>query len=237
MPKLRYKRVVLKLSGEMLQGKQWGGIEFAVARAMVNEIKTIVNAGCQVAVVVGAGNFFRGREHRHIQVDQVTADYMGMLGTVMNALALRTLCQIEEIPVVGLSALRVPQAIGDYTPERMNEALKLGKVVMLGGGTGNPYFSTDTAVAVRAAEAKADVILKATKVDGVYNKDPMVYGDVKKYEMLTFNQALKEKLKVMDAAAFSLCQETKIPILVFRYAKGNLLKAVSGEKIGTLVHS
>ncbi len=237
MSKLKYKRVVLKLSGEMLQGKQWGGIDFAVARAMVNEIKTIVEVGCEVAVVVGAGNFFRGREHRHIQVDQVTADYMGMLGTVMNALALRTLCQIEEIPVLGLSALRVPQAIEEYTAERMNDALARGKVVILGGGTGNPYFSTDTAVAVRAAEAEADAVLKATKVDGVYDKDPMMHSDAKKYESLTFNQALKEKLKVMDAAAFSLCQETKIPILVFRYAKGSLLKAVRGEKIGTLVHS
>jgi len=155
MSKLKYKRVVLKLSGEMLQGKQWGGIEFGVVRAMISEIKSIVDAGCQVAVVIGAGNFFRGREHRHIQVDQVTADYMGMLGTVMNALALRTICQIEEVPVLGLSALRVPQAIEEYTAERMNEALDAGKVVILGGGTGNPYFSTDTAVAVRAAEAKA----------------------------------------------------------------------------------
>ena len=233
---LKYKRVLLKLSGEMFQGEKGWGIDFNVAREMAREIATLRDRGAKVAVVIGAGNMFRGREVRNKYLDRNTADYMGMIATVINAMALRgTLASFEvEAPI--LSAIHIPQVADAYTIEAAARAMQAGQVVLLAGGTGNPYFTTDTAVVLRALELNADVVLKATKVDGVYDKDPVKYPSARKYDSLTFQEALEKRLKVMDATAFALCANNRLPILVFRFKRGALEKVVMGETIGTTIH-
>lgn len=233
---LKYKRVLLKLSGEMFQSEKGWGIDFNVARDMAREIAALRDRGAKVAVVIGAGNMFRGREVRNKYLDRNTADYMGMIATVINAMALRGTLQTFNMDAPILSAMHIPQVAEPYTIETAARLMSEDRVVLLAGGTGNPYFTTDTAVVLRALELTADVVLKATKVDGVYDKDPVKYPSARKYDALTFQEALEKRLKIMDATAFALCANNRLPILVFRFRRGALEKAVMGESIGTTIH-
>lgn len=230
-----YKRILLKLSGEMLQGKQRGGIDFAVVREMAKEVASLAKLGVEVAVVVGAGNFFRGREVRNREVDRSVADYMGMIATVMNAMALREALDGAGVKSIVLSAIHIPQVVQNYTIEDAIRAFNDGNVIVLGGGTGNPYFTTDTTVVLRALELNADAVFKATKVDGVYDKDPVRYSSAKKFDTLTYQEAIDQKLSVMDETAFALCVNNDIVTHVFKYAKGAFVKVATGEKAGTII--
>lgn len=236
MPKPHFKRVLLKLGGESLLGEREYGIDPKAALEVAEEIKSIRETGTQVAVVIGAGNLFRGVSAAANGIDRATADYMGMLATVMNCLALQDALEKSGVDTRVQSGLEMPAVAEPYIRRRALRHMDKGRVVILAAGTGNPYFTTDTGAALRALELDCDVIMKATKVDGIYDKDPNKYPDAKKYTELTFMDALKERLEVMDTSAFALCMDNKLPIMVFNFfEKGNARKAVLGEKLGTIV--
>jgi uridylate kinase len=235
----KFKRVLLKLSGEAFGGSKGSGIDPDFLRYISNEIKKVYDEGVQLAIVVGGGNIFRGIQGQDIGIDRATGDYMGMLATLINALALQNALEnIAGIPTRVLSALEIRAVAEPYIRRRAIRHLEKGRVVIFGAGTGNPFFSTDTAAALRAAEIKADVIIKATKVDGIYTDDPNKNPNAEKIDEITFKEALERNLKVMDATAFTLAKENNIPILVLDIFKpDNLLKAVKGEKVGSLVRN
>jgi uridylate kinase len=234
----KYNRVCLKLSGEALSGGAGHGIDSSVLAMVVGEIAAVIGLGVQVAVVVGGGNIIRGITASAAGANRATADYMGMLGTVINSLALQEALEKEGLPARVMSALRMDEVAEPYVHRRAIRHLEKGHIVILAAGTGRPFFTTDTAAALRAAEIDCQVVLKATKVDGVYSADPMVDSDAKCYETLTHQQILQQGLKVMDATAASLCMDNNIPIIVFNlFTPGNLRKAVMGQPVGTVVTS
>ena len=230
----KYKRVMLKLSGEALAGENGFGLDFNVAKKIALEIKELVNKGVEVGAVVGGGNIWRGRSGEGM--DRTTADYMGMLATCINALALQDSLEQVGVKTRVQTAIEMKEVAEPFIRRRAMRHLEKGRVVIFAAGTGNPYFSTDTTAALRAAEIEAEVILLAKKVDGVYDKDPHIYPDAKKYDTLTYIEVLEKGLQVMDSTATSLCMDNDIPILVFGLDDtSNIQKAITGEKIGTLV--
>ena len=231
-----YKKILLKLSGEALMGDQEFGISSDVITSYAKQIKEIVDLGVEVSIVIGGGNIFRGISGAAQGVDRVTGDHMGMLATVINSLALQNSIEKLGVPTRVQTAIEMPKIAEPFIKRRAQRHLEKGRVVIFGAGTGNPYFTTDTAAALRAIEMETDVVIKATKVDGIYDKDPVKYPDAKKYETVTYNEVLAKDLKVMDATAISLCRENKLPIIVFNsLIEGNLKKVVMGEHIGTTV--
>ena len=231
-----YKKILLKLSGEALMGDQEFGISSDVIASYAKQIKEIVDLGVEVSIVIGGGNIFRGISGAAQGVDRVTGDHMGMLATVINSLALQNSIEKLGVPTRVQTAIEMPKIAEPFIKRRAQRHLEKGRVVIFGAGTGNPYFTTDTAAALRAIEMETDVVIKATKVDGIYDKDPVKYPDAKKYQTVTYNEVLAKDLKVMDATAISLCRENKLPIIVFNSLdEGNLKKVVMGENIGTTV--
>ena len=231
-----YKKILLKLSGEALMGEQEFGISSDVITSYAKQIKEIADLGVEVSIVIGGGNIFRGISGAAQGVDRVTGDHMGMLATVINSLALQNSIEKLGVPTRVQTAIEMPKVAEPFIKRRAQRHLEKGRVVIFGAGTGNPYFTTDTAAALRAIEMETDVVIKATKVDGIYDKDPVKYPDAKKYETVTYNEVLAKDLKVMDATAISLCRENKLPIIVFNsLIEGNLKKVVMGENIGTTV--
>ena len=231
-----YKKILLKLSGEALMGDQEFGISSDVITSYAKQIKEIVDLGVEVSIVIGGGNIFRGLSGAAQGVDRVTGDHMGMLATVINSLALQNSIEKLGVPTRVQTAIEMPKVAEPFIKRRAQRHLEKGRVVIFGAGTGNPYFTTDTAAALRAIEMETDVVIKATKVDGIYDKDPVKFADAKKYEKVTYNEVLAKDLKVMDATAISLCRENKLPIIVFNSLdEGNLKKVVMGENIGTTV--
>ncbi len=236
MQQPKYKRVVLKLSGEALAGNDGYGINHEIISSISKQVVEVVNLGVQVAIVVGGGNIWRGVAGSARGMDRATADYMGMLATVINALALQDALENLDMGTRVLSAIEMKEIAEPYIRRRAIRHLEKGRVVIFAAGTGNPYFSTDTAAALRSAEIEADVILMAKKVDGVYDSDPVKNPDAKKFTDLEFIDVLNKGLGVMDSTAASLCMDNKIPIIVFDLTQnGNILKAVLGEDIGTYV--
>lgn len=236
MEKPKYKRVVLKLSGEALAGEAGFGIEHSILTEIAAQVKEVVDIGVQVTIVVGGGNIWRGVSGSAKGMDRATADYMGMLATVINALALQDALEAEGLQVRVQSAIEMKAVAEPYIRRRAIRHLEKGRVVIFAAGTGNPYFSTDTAAALRAAEIEAQVILMAKKVDGVYDSDPKTNPEAKKYHRLTYIDILNQGLGVMDATAASLCMDNDIPIIVFDLTKnGNILKAITGHDIGTFI--
>ena len=236
MSAIKYKRILLKLSGEALAGPDGYGINAQRAADIAQRVGQVRQMDVDVAIVIGAGNLWRGRTGQEMGMDQATADYMGMLGTVMNALALMDALEKIKVETRVQSAIEMRTVAEPYIRRRAIRHLEKGRVVIFGGGTGNPYFSTDTAAALRAMEIDADILIKATKVDGVYDSDPSQNPKAKKFDTLSYIETLNRKLEVMDSTAVSLCMENNLPILVLNLwdAKA-LLKAIRGEKIGTLV--
>jgi len=231
-----FKRIVLKITGEALSGNQRYGFDSESLSRFCSQVKEIRDTGVQVSIVTGGGNIIRGLEASAGGFDRVTADHMGMLGTLINCLALQTSFEKAGVPVKIFSSRGIDEVAEHFNHKKAIRYLEKGKVVLFAGGTGNPFFSTDTAAALRAAQINADVILKATKVDGVYESDPKKNPGAKKFERITFTEVLNLGLKVMDAAAFAMCRENGIPIIVFNFAiEGNLLKVVNGEPVGTIV--
>lgn len=231
-----YKRMLLKLSGEALMGTQEFGISAEAIKTYANQIKEIHDMGIELAIVIGGGNIFRGLSGADQGVDRVTGDHMGMLATVINSLALQNAIEQLGVPTRVQTALDMPKIAEPFIKRRAIRHLEKGRVVIFGAGTGNPYFTTDTAAALRAIEINADVVAKATKVDGIYDKDPVKYDDAVKYDVVTYNEVLTKNLRVMDATAISLCRENNLPILVFNLLEeGNMKKVITGEKIGTTV--
>ena len=231
-----YQRVLLKLSGEALMGKREYGIDETTIRSFAEEIRDVHDLGIEIAIVIGAGNIFRGVPAASSGMDRVTADYMGMLATVINGLALQDALEQLGVYTRVLSAISMQEVAEPYIRRRAVRHLEKGRVIIFVAGTGNPYFTTDTAASLRAMEIQADIIIKATKVDGVYDRDPLKYDDAVKYDELTYLHVLQKGLKVMDATAISLCMDNHLPILVFSLTKkGNIKKAVCGEAIGTFV--
>ncbi|HVS27719.1 MAG TPA: UMP kinase [Burkholderiales bacterium] len=232
-----YKRILLKLSGEALMGEDAYGINRATLSRIVSEIAEVVKLGVQVAVVIGGGNIFRGVAAGASGMDRATADYMGMLATVINALALQDAMRQAGLNGRVQSALNIEQVVEPYIRGKAMRYLEEGKVVIFAAGTGNPFFTTDTAAALRGMEMNVDIMLKATKVDGVYTEDPQNHSDAMRYQRLTFDEAIIKNLKVMDATALTLCRDQKLPINVFSIMKPSALKrVVLGEDEGTLVH-
>ncbi|MGE5707785.1 MAG: UMP kinase [Bacteroidota bacterium] len=233
---MKYRRVLLKLSGEALMGTKGYGIDPDVIAGVAPEIKRLVEAGTELAIVVGGGNIFRGLAASAAGMDRSTADYMGMLATVINSLALQDALEKHGVSTRVLSAIEMHEIAESFIKRRAVRHLEKGRVVIFAAGTGNPFFTTDTAAALRAAEIGAEVLLKATKVDGVYNCDPAKHPDAVRYTSLSYKEVLDQELKVMDSTAFSLCKETGIPIIVFDLATpGNIERVVGGEAIGTIV--
>jgi uridylate kinase len=231
-----YKRILLKLSGEALMGDDAYGINRATITRIVNEVKEVVDLGVQVAVVIGAGNIFRGVAPAAEGMDRATADYMGMLATVMNAMALQDAMKNIGLNARVQSALNIEQVAEPYIRGKAIRYLEEGRVVIFGAGTGNPFFTTDTAAALRGMEMNADVVIKATKVDGIYTDDPKTNPEAMRYKTITFDEAIIKNLKVMDATALTLCRDQKLPIIVFSiFKQGALKKVVMGEDEGTMV--
>ena len=231
-----YKRVLLKLSGEALMGEQTYGIDPAVATQIALDVAEIQSMGVETAIVIGGGNIFRGVAASARGMDRATADYMGMLATVINALALQDALEQQNVLTRVVTAIEMRAVAEPFIRRRAIRHLEKGRVVVFGAGTGNPYFSTDTAAALRAMEIKADVILKGTKVDGIYTADPVKHPDATRYEKISYLQVLQERLQVMDATAISLCMDNKLPILVFNLkTPGNIRRVVMGEAVGTVV--
>jgi len=232
----KHKRILLKLSGESLAGEGNYGIDPGIVERLAGELKDIHASGCEIAVVVGGGNIFRGLKAADLGMDRSTADYMGMLATVLNSLALQDSLEKAGVETRVLSALDIREVAEPYIRRRADRHLRKGRVVIFAAGTGNPYFTTDTAASLRAMEVGASLLLKATRVDGVYSADPEVDSSATRYSFLTYKQVLNDGLKVMDATAISLCMENGLPIVVFDgTVPGNIAKAVAGEAIGTLV--
>lgn len=237
VPQPKYRRILLKLSGEALAGKN-SGIDPESLRGMANQISEVRRLGVEVVIVIGGGNIFRGLTGSAGGIERATGDYMGMLATIINALALQDALEKAGAPTRVQSAITMHQVAEPFIRRRAVRHLEKGRVVIFGGGTGNPYFSTDTAAALRATEIGAEVILKATKVDGIYDSDPFKNSSAKRYSRLTYLEALQRQLKVMDSTAFSLCMDNHMPIIVFDLFKPhNLLRVVMGEEVGTIVTS
>jgi uridylate kinase len=237
-PQPKYKRVILKLSGEVLRNNHDGEpIDPAILKSICEEVKKIYDIGVQIGLVIGGGNIFRGLSGAEMKgVDRTTGDYMGMLATVINGLALMDCLEKLGVTVRLQSAIPMDKLAEPFILRRATRHLERGRVVIFAGGTGNPYFSTDTSAALRASEIGADMLMKATKVDGIYDKDPEKHDDAVKYDHVPYIDALRDRLKIMDSTAFSLCMENKLPILVFSMKEpGSIYRAVMGEKIGTLV--
>ncbi|MBI2050829.1 MAG: UMP kinase [Parcubacteria group bacterium] len=237
MKKPKYQRILLKLSGELLAGEQKFGIDFNAARVVARDLAELAKRGCELAVVIGGGNIFRGRTVPKDSIDRATADYMGMTATIMNAIALQAELEQAGAHCRVLSAISMKEVAEDYIRRQARSHLTDGKIVIFAAGTGNPYFTTDTAAALRALEVGAAVLLKATtSVDGVYTGDPRRNGSKsKKLKQVSFRTALTKRLRVMDSTAFSLCMDNKLPVVVFKYKPGALARILSGEAIGTLV--
>jgi len=238
MSELKYKRILLKLSGEALAGSSGFGIDVSEAEAIASRIKEVYDMGVEVAVVIGAGNIWRGKQGLDRGMDRATADYMGMLGTVMNAMALMDALERSGVYTRVQSAIEMRAVAEPYIRRRAIRHLEKGRVVIFSAGTGNPYFSTDTAAALRAMELDANVLIKATKVDGVYDSDPKKNSDAKKFDQLSYIDVLNRRLQVMDSTAISLCMENNLPILVLNlWDPQSLHQALNGEPVGTLVSS
>jgi uridylate kinase len=237
MGQFKYKRILLKLSGEALAGESGFGIDVDEAESIAKRIKEVHDLGLEIAVVIGAGNLWRGKQGLERGMDRSTADYMGMLATVMNAMALMDALEREGVYTRVMSAIEMRAIAEPYIRRRATRHLEKGRVVIFGAGTGNPFFSTDTAAALRATEIDADVVIKATKVDGVYDSDPKKNPNAKKFDELTYIEVINRRLQVMDSTAITHCMENKIPILVVNLWDPNaLLAALRGEPVGTLVH-
>ena len=233
---MTYERVLLKLSGEALMGEKPYGIDPAIVQSIAEDVSKVVSNGTQLAIVVGGGNIFRGLKGSAAGMDRATADYVGMLATVMNAITLQDGLERSGVPTRVQSAIEMQQVAEPYIRRRAIRHLEKGRVVVFGGGCGNPFFTTDTTAALRAAEINADVVFKATKVDGVYNKDPKKFQDAIRYDELTFQEVLSQEIAVMDSTAIALCKDNKIPIIVFNlFESGNITKAVAGEAIGSRI--
>ena len=236
MPETAYQRVLLKLSGEVLAGKEGFGIDPVKATELATEVKSIHDLGIDIGLVIGAGNIFRGMTAAAKGMQRVTGDYLGMLATIMNAVCVQD--ALENIGSVTrtLSAITVAQIAEPYIRRRAIRHLEKGRIVVVAGGTGNPYFTTDTAAALRATELGAEVLIKGTKVDGVYDKDPVVHSDAVKYDQVSYKEAIQKELRIMDMTAITLCKENSLPIKVFNINRtGDLKKLILGEPIGTLV--
>lgn len=233
---LKYKRIILKVTGEVLAGAQRFGIDGKMVQVFAEEIREVQQMGCEIALVMGGGNIFRGPEASEKGMERATADYMGMLATVINSLALQDALEKIGVSTRVMSAIEMRQVAEPYIRRRATRHLEKGRVVILGGGTGNPYFTTDTTASLRAMEIGAEVILKATKVSGIYDADPLKYRGAKMYGELTYIEVLNKELKVMDSTAISLCMDNHLPIVVFNIMeRGNIKRVVCGERIGTLV--
>ena len=237
MPGPKYGRILLKLSGEVLAGKQEFGIDPLVASRLASEIKTIHELNVSIGLIIGAGNIFRGMEAATKGMDRVTGDYLGMLATIMNGISLQDALEKEGIETRTLSAISVSQISEPFIRRRALRHLDKNRVVIVAGGTGNPYFTTDTAAALRAKELGANVLLKGTKVDGVYDKDPFLHSDAVKYDEISYSDVLNKNIRIMDLTAITLCKENMLPIHVFNINKnGDLKKAILGESIGTIIN-
>ena len=234
MPKAKYKRILLKLSGEALAGPNGFGIDAETLGKVCDNIKIVVDMGVEVAIVIGGGNFWRGRQA--LQMERTTADYMGMLATIMNGQALQDALEVRGLDTRLQTSIEMQQIAEPYIRRKAVRHLEKGRVVIFAGGTGNPFFSTDTCAALRATEINAEVILFGKTIDGVYDSDPKVNPDAKKYDKISYTDILKNDLKVMDSTAASLCRDNHMPTMVFALGNGeNIIKAVSGEHIGTIV--
>ena len=234
---MKYKRILLKLSGEALMGENSFGIDSTRLNDYANEIKKIQQTGVEVAIVIGGGNIFRGVSLNNAGLDRVQSDYMGMLGTIINGLALQSALENIEIPTRLQTAIKIEAVAEPYIKRKAVRHLEKGRVVIFSAGTGNPFFTTDSAAVLRAIEINAEVIIKGTRVDGIYNTDPEKNKEAIKFESLSFNEVLHKGIKVMDTTAFTLSKENKLPIIVFDInTKGNLIKIINGEKIGTKVY-
>ena len=233
---LKYKRIILKVTGEIFAGEQKFGIDGRTVKAFAQEIKEVKELGCEIALVVGGGNIFRGAVASEMGMDRASADTMGMLATIINSLALQDALEKLGVSTRVLSAIEMRQVAEPYIRRRATRHLEKGRVVVFAGGTGNPYFTTDTTASLRAMEVGAEVILKATKVAGIYDADPFTHEGARKFDELTYIEVLNRELKVMDSTAISLCMDHQLPIIVFNLMeKGNIKRVVSGESIGTLV--
>ncbi len=238
MSGLRYKRILLKLSGEAFAGEHEGGIDPETIRSIAEEVAQVYQSGVQMGIVIGGGNIIRGATLSKFGFDRVSADQMGMLATVINCLAMQDALEKVGISTRVMSAIKMSALAEFYIRRRAVRHLEKGRIALFAAGTGNPYFTTDSAATLRAIETNCDIIMKATNVDGIYDKDPNKHKDAVKYENITYTEAINRQLKVMDTSAFALCRENNIPILVFDMnVHGNLEKAAKGEKIGTLVTS
>jgi len=236
MPSPVYRRILLKLSGEVLAGDQDFGIDPIKATQLANEIKSIHEMGVDIILIIGGGNIFRGLQAASKGMDRVTGDYLGMLATIMNAISLQDALEKTGVETRTLSAITVSQISEPYIRRRALRHLDKGRIVIVAGGTGNPYFTTDTAAALRATELKAQVLIKGTKVDGVFDKDPVVYSDAVRYNNVSFTEILEKNLRVMDLTAITLCKENALPICVFNINnKGDLKRVVEGKNIGTTI--
>ncbi len=237
MAGLKYKRILLKLSGEALAGNLGQGINPQVIQQIAQDVAEAHRLGVQIGLVIGGGNIFRGVSASAQGMDRASSDYMGMLATVINALALQDALEKEGIPTRVQSAIAMAEIAEPYIRRKAIRHLEKGRIVIFGAGTGNPFFTTDTAASLRAMEISADIIMKATKVDGIYNKDPVKHSDAVKFDKINYIEVLNLGLQVMDSTAISLCMDHKLPILTFDLMKkGNILRAITGEEIGTLVH-
>ncbi len=232
-----YKRILLKISGEALMGEQNYGIDTKVAESVAQEIKSVQQLGVEIAIVVGGGNIFRGVSKSAGNMDRSSADYIGMLATVMNAVVLQDALEKLNVYTRVMSAIDIPQLAEPFIRRRAIRHLEKGRVVIFAAGTGNPFFTTDSAASLRALEIKAEIILKATKVDGIYSDDPMTNADATRFEKITYQEVLEKQLRVMDASSISLCMDNNLPIMVFNMKEsGNIIRAMSGDlSIGTLV--
>jgi uridylate kinase len=236
MPKPKYKRVLLKISGEALLGNVSYGIDTKVINDIADQIKEVTQLGVEIAIVIGGGNFWRGEPASANGMDRTTADYIGMLATIMNALGLQNALENKGVWTRVQTAISMQEVAEPFIRRRAVRHLEKKRVVIFAGGTGNPFFTTDTAAALRALEINAEIIFKATKVDGVYDKDPKHHEDAKKFETLSYLEVLKKNLRVMDSTATSLCMENNLPIVIFNINKpGNIKGVIMGEKIGTIV--
>ncbi len=235
-PRQRYQRILLKLSGEVLAGEGGFGIDQDSLHSMAREVASVAQTGVQVGLVVGGGNFFRGVQAAAKNMDRVTADHMGMLATVINSLALQDALERQGIPTRVMTAITIPSVAEPYIRRRAIRHLEKGRIVIFAAGTSNPYFSTDTGATLRALEIHAEVVAKATGVDGVYNKDPRKHADAVMFETVTYHEVLANSLAVMDASAVAMCRENKLPIRVFNLrTAGNIMRIAMGEPVGTLI--
>ena len=236
--KPKYKRILLKLSGEVFQNRQKGeSLDPNILASIASQIKAVKEMGAEIAIVVGGGNIFRGLPGESCGIDRTTGDFMGMLATVINSMALQAALENMKVQTRVMTAITMPAVAEPFIRRRAMRHLEKGRIVIFGAGTGNPYFTTDSAAALRASEIGADVLLKGTKVDGIYTADPFKDPKAKRYDRISYAEAISKRLKVMDAAAFSLCMDNRIPIIVFNFfKKDEILRVVRGQPVGTLVH-